>query len=255
MTTRETPWPAGTPCWVDLAVDDFAKAQAFYSGLFGWEVPVGPADFGGYSTCTKDGLNVAGIMPKMQPEQPSVWVTYLATDDAEATMAKVAANGGQQMVSVMPVGSMGSMAVAVDAGGAVFGLWESGDHTGFQLANEPGSVTWNEQFSRTWEDSKRFYTSLFGWTYDDLSSDGFEYATFAVDGQVAGGIGVLGAGMESLPPYWNVYFKVADADLATGEVRRLGGTVQREAWDTPFGRMALVADDQGTPFMVMADAR
>lgn len=30
MTTRNSNWPEGTPCWVDLGVDDFDKAKAFY---------------------------------------------------------------------------------------------------------------------------------------------------------------------------------------------------------------------------------
>lgn len=34
MTTRDSNWPEGTPCWVDLGVDDFDKAKAFY-GLHG----------------------------------------------------------------------------------------------------------------------------------------------------------------------------------------------------------------------------
>ncbi len=253
MTTRETPWPVGTPCWVDVAVEDFGRAQAFYSGLFGWDLPEGPAEFGGYAVATKGGRNVAGVMPKMFPEQVSAWTTYLATEDAEASMAAVLAHGGQQVAESMAVGDLGSMAIAVDVGGAVVGLWQAGGHTGFQLANEPGSVTWNEQFSRAWEESKAFYTALFGWAYDDLSADGFTYAAFLVDGAPAGGIGVLDQGQESLSPYWSTYFKVADADETVAEVRRLGGSVHREPWDTPFGRMAFVADDQGVTFMVMAD--
>jgi hypothetical protein len=33
----------------------------------------------------------------------------------------------------------------------------------------------------------------------------------------------------------------------------MGGSVDRPAWDTEFGRMAAVADDQGAHFMLMAD--
>jgi predicted enzyme related to lactoylglutathione lyase len=35
----------------------------------------------------------------------------------------------------------------------------------------------------------------------------------------------------------------------------MGGSVDRPAWDTEFGRMAAVADDQGAHFMLMADPR
>ena len=254
MTTRDTNWPEGTPCWVDLAVDDFEKAKAFYSTLFGWQIEVGPPEFGGYANCSKDGLMVAGMAPKMDPNQPTVWTTYLASDDLDATMAKVREAGGQVVAEPMDVGEMGRMALAVDPGGAFVGFWQGKSHIGFTLANEPGSVTWNENFSRAWKDNKSFYTAVVGWEYDDMSQGGFEYATFKVGDRPAGGIGQLRAETPAeTPPYWNVYFKVADTDSAVAEVKRLGGKGLLDAWDTPFGRMAAVADDQGAPFMLMAD--
>ena len=33
MVTRDTAWPAGTPCWIDIGVADMPKAKAFYSAL------------------------------------------------------------------------------------------------------------------------------------------------------------------------------------------------------------------------------
>ena len=46
MVTRDSPWPSGTPCWVDLGVDDVSRATAFYSRLFGWDTQVGPPEAG-----------------------------------------------------------------------------------------------------------------------------------------------------------------------------------------------------------------
>ena len=37
MSTKISKWPAGTPMWVDLSVDDVEAAKTFYTGLFGWE--------------------------------------------------------------------------------------------------------------------------------------------------------------------------------------------------------------------------
>ena len=67
MVTRDTAWPAGTPCWVDLGVDDVARAGTFYSRLFGWDIQAGPPEAGGYTMCLKDGHPVAGIAPKQGP--------------------------------------------------------------------------------------------------------------------------------------------------------------------------------------------
>jgi len=35
-------------------------------------------------------------------------------------------------------------------------------------------------------------------------------------------------------------------------VTKLGGSVMRPAWDTPYGRMAIVGDDQGAVFALMS---
>lgn len=254
MTTRDTNWPEGAPCWVDLGVDDFDRAKRFYGELFGWEVEPGPPEFGGYSSCTKDGRNVAGLAPKMDPSQPTVWTAYLASDDIGATLATVRAHGGQVFAEGMAIAGMGTMALAVDPAGAFVGFWQGGTHTGFQLADEPGSVTWNEQLSRSFEEAKAFYAAVVGWELDDMSADGFSYATFRAGGETAGGIGEIGPEMpEALPAHWSTYFKVADVDEAAATLERLGGRVVQAAWDTEFGRMAAVADDQGAPFMLMAD--
>jgi len=253
MTTRNTPWPEGAPCWVDVGVEDMDRGRAFYGELLGWEVPEGSAEFMGYTSCIKDGRRVAGMAPKMSPELPTVWTVYLAATDLDATLAKVRDLGGQVMTDAMDISDMGRMGLAVDPGGAVVGFWQAGTHTGFELSDEPGSVTWTENFSRVWKTNQEFYTGVVGWEYDDMSSDGFEYAAFKVEGQPAGGIGQMGEDWPDLPPYWSTYFKVADTDAACTEVERLGGSVVRSPWDTPFGRMAAVVDNQGASFMVMAD--
>lgn len=255
MTTRDSNWPEGTPCWVDLAVPDFDLAQTFYGTLFGWDIERGPEEFHGYASCTKDGRVVAGLMPALDPGQPSVWTTYLATDDLDATLAKAREAGGTILTEAIDVGDKGRMALATDPAGALVGFWQGRSHTGYELANEPGSVTWNENMSRAWEQNKQFYRAVSGFEYDDLPGD-FAYATFKAGGNLAGGIGAIGEDWPTeVPAHWATYFKVADVDEAAAEVERLGGRVTQPPWDTEFGRMAAVTDNQGVAFMVMADPR
>jgi predicted enzyme related to lactoylglutathione lyase len=45
--------------------------------------------------------------------------------------------------------------------------------------------------------------------------------------------------------YWSVFFSVADADAAAAKVRELGGTLVREPFDSPHGRMAPCTDPAG----------
>src|SRR5262249_57543797 len=96
MVTRDKAWPSGTPCWVDLAVDDMARAQTFYSRLFGWDIQPGPPEAGGYTMCLKDGHPVAGVAPKQGPTgTPSVWTVYLASHDVGETAGKGTPAGGR----------------------------------------------------------------------------------------------------------------------------------------------------------------
>ncbi len=256
MVIRDIAWPAGTPCWVDLGVDDIGRAKAFYAGLFGWEIQEGPPESGGYAMCEVNGLPVAGIGPKMSPaEAPPAWITYIASENADDTVSKIKAAGGQVLTEPFDVMDVGRMAVAADPGGAVFGVWEARAHTGVRLANEPGSLTWNENMTRDYDGNQAFYRAVFGYDYGDMSSEGFRYATLDLGGSPVGGIGEIGPDSPAeIPANWATYFAVADADAAVARAAELGGTVIRPPWDTPYGRMAVLSDDQGAVFAVGSTA-
>jgi predicted enzyme related to lactoylglutathione lyase len=256
MVTRDTAWADGTPCWVDVGVGDIAKACAFYAGLFGWDAQPGPPEAGGYAVCLKNGRAVAGIGPKQGPPgMPSVWTTYLASSDAGETAGKIKAAGGQVLVEPMDVMDAGRMAVAADPAGAVFGVWQAGQHIGSGIANEPGSLCWNENLSRDFEGNKSFYRAVFGYEYGDMSDAGFHYATLKLAGSEVGGIGELDDSFPAdVPAQWNAYFAVDDTDAAIAKVTAAGGNVARPAWDTPYGRMAVVSDGQGAVFSLVSVA-
>ncbi len=253
MVTRDTAWAPGTPCWVDLGVDDIGQAGRFYAGLFGWEVQAGGPETGGYAMCTKAGRAVAGIGPKQGPPgTPSAWTTYLATDNADRAAARIKDAGGQVITGPMDVMAYGRMAIAADPGGAVFGLWQAGSHTGAGIANEPGTLCWNENFSRDFGGNKAFYQAVFGYAYESVGG-GMRYDTFAVNGAVAGGIGEIGSDFPAgMPACWTVYFGTPDTDAAVSAVTAAGGSVAQPPWDTPYGRMAVVQDDQGAVFSLIS---
>ena len=52
-------------------------------------------------------------------------------------------------------------------------------------------------------------------------------------------------------PTGSTYFAVGDTDAAVATVTGAGGAVTREPWDSPYGRMAVVSDDQGAGFSLM----
>jgi predicted enzyme related to lactoylglutathione lyase len=254
MATRDSAWPSGVPCWVDVGVDDLDLARAFYGELFGWEVPPGSPETGGYAICHKGGRPVAGLGPKQgPPDVPPAWTTYISATDADAVAGKISAAGGKLLMEPGDVLDAGRMAIAADPGGAVFGIWQPRAHIGIGLANEPGALCWNENMSRDFEANLAFYRSVFDYEYDDMSAEDFRYAVFKVGGEAAGGIGELGADFPTeIPSHWMAYFAVEDTDAAVDKVAELGGGVLRTPWDTPYGRMAIVGDNQGAVFALIA---
>src|SRR4051794_33801102 len=144
--SERTSYEPGTPSWVDLSTTDPDAAKRFYGALFGWEAEDAgaPEETGGYAMFKRDGKLVAGIGPVMGEGQPAVWATYIATDDAAAAAAGARDAGGRAIVEPMDVMDAGRMAVLMHPAGGVVGLWQPGRHTGAEVVNEPGTLTWNQ---------------------------------------------------------------------------------------------------------------
>lgn len=247
MPTRETAWPAGTPCWVDYGATDVDAAKEFYGALFGWSWSGGDPEYGGYLNAERDGRPAAGLGPLTDDGDPPGWTVYFATDDAVAAAAAIRAAGGSVVVEPMEVGPMGTMVVARDPQGHGFGLWQSGEHTGVCVYNEPGSLTWEEAAVDDLAGAQAFYSRVFGFRFDEIPDMG-GYATFATGERPLGGVGPAEPG---LPRGWSVCFAVGSTDEAVAAVERRGGKVLHPAEDTEFGRFAVVADPWGAAFSVM----
>ncbi len=50
---------------------------------------------------------------------------------------------------------------AQDPAGATFGIWQAGAHHGAQLANEPGTLVWNECQTTDSDAAEAFYRAVF----------------------------------------------------------------------------------------------
>lgn len=258
MPTRDSAWPEGTPCWVDCQVDDTKAAREFYGRLFGWQIEDGPEEFGGYLMAMKDGKAAAGIGPK--PEgmpMPSVWTTYIAADSADAVADKITAAGGQVMMPPFDVADVGRMFVGLDSTGGAFGVWQAMSHNGVGICNEPGTLCWNELHTRQYDEAKRFYGEVFGYSYQGMmggSENG--YATFSLPGSEDGVGGICDdtamPDAPEAPTHWLTWFAVDDVDASTALVAELGGQAMMPPMDMPVGRASVVAGPQGEFFGLIA---
>jgi predicted enzyme related to lactoylglutathione lyase len=247
--------PIGAPCWVDVLTSDPDRTKEFYGRLFGWTVEDPGEEYGGYFNFLKDGVHVAGGMRNDgESGVPDLWSVYLATDDADATIERTVAAGGQVMVPAMDVMALGRMAVVIDVGGAVIGTWQPGLHKGFGVLGEPGTPAWFELHTRAYDASVEFYREVFGWKTQVASDEpDFRYTTLDSDGdQLAGVMDASAFLPDGVPASWTVYFAVPDADAALSEIVALGGEVVMGAEDTPYGRLATAGDATGALFKIIA---
>ncbi|MGI5250887.1 VOC family protein [Actinacidiphila glaucinigra] len=252
-------YPDGTPCWADAMLNDLEAGKRFYGGLLGWTFGAGEEQYGQYTQAYgPDGKNVAALSPKPDGRMPTVWNLYLASSDIRATADRIRDSGGQLIMQPMAVGAFGTMLMAADPGGAVFGVWQPGTHGGFEATGVPGSYIWAEIYTRETERTDPFYEDVFGFGSKRIEDEAIDFRIFVPEGQeVTPGNAVLGRFRmgegfpEELPAHIIVYFAVSDADRAAETVARLGGRVTMGPMDSPFGRFLLASDDQGAHFALI----
>ncbi|MCM3882060.1 VOC family protein [Frankia sp. R82] len=247
--------PSGAPCWADLMTSGAEGAKAFYRDLFGWSAQGAVEKFGGYTNLELGGALVGGLMPK-QPESgpvPDGWSIYLATADADKTVAAAAEHGGGVIVPPMAVDELGVMAVVTDPTGAAIGMWQPGTHAGFGVLAEPGAPGWFELFTRDFTAAVDFYREVFDWDVHIVSdTPEFRYATYGEGESVRAGIMDASAFLpEGVPAHWSVYFGAADTDATLARAAELGGTVLQPGEDTPYGRIGIAADLTGAVFKLV----
>ena len=122
---------------------------------------------------------------------------------------------------------------------------------------EIGHFVWYDLLTTDLPAARDFYGSLFGWTFDDASSaGGVGYVAIRHGGRVIGGM-VAASDLERdvNVSQWIASLSVADVDAAAGRVAALGGQVVTEPRDLPDrGRTAVVRDDQGALFALLASS-
>jgi uncharacterized protein len=252
MPTRDRA-PIGSPCWVDLWTSDVEGSRKFYAELFGWEAQAPSPEFGGYFMFTRNGVPTAGAMGDMgDMGADNSWKIYLATDDIAKTV-EAAENDGAQIVSPpMGVADLGTQAVLVDPTGAQLGTWQPGTFPGFTVLNEHGAPSFFELHTRDHATAVAFYRSVFHWDTDAVGdSDEFRYTTMrdpSGEGELAGIMDASAFLPDGVPAHWSIYWAVDNADATVAKVKALGGSIVADAVDTPYGRLATVADPASAQF-------
>lgn len=118
----------------------------------------------------------------------------------------------------------------------------------------PGTFSWTDLNTTDQEAAKDFYASLFGWDYEDAPvGDGVYYSMASLGGKQVGAISPQPEQQRNagVPPAWNSYISVENADETLARAKQLGATVHADAFDVmDAGRMGVVQDPQGAYFLV-----
>ncbi|RKE18396.1 VOC family protein [Streptomyces sp. TLI_171] len=238
------------PCWVSLTAHDLTAAQAFYGPLLGWEFVPGPDRWGPYLRAVVDGVEVAGLSELGSDwERPVAWTTYFGIESADRAADGVRERGGTLAVGPLAFDA-GRVALAADPFGATFGIWEGepGDDT---WMSDPGAPVWIELRTADPFAAALFYGEVFRWDGRDPRrfEVRFEHERVVLRSDDRSVAALRAA--KDLAPHWEVFFSVADTDAAVRQAGALGGRVLDGPVDSPYGRVARLADAEGGRFSVL----
>lgn len=258
----------GLPYWIEILSSNPTMTASFYQQLMGWEwspeitgsgkdsaaaaedsTSSGSASADEYSIARTHGLPVASLVSL--PEEsafPDTWITYFMTSDMNATMATIASAGIPVLIEPTQV-ELGTMAVAVDPAGAIFGLIEP-DGPAFIAAGEPGCPVWYENMvTQDFDAALDFYQNLLSWDIKETGiATGARYGLAMWEG--APFAGLYDATIPDASSFWQAFLGVQDIDAAAGRVTELGGEVIEGPVNSELGRVCQIIDATGAHLML-----
>jgi predicted enzyme related to lactoylglutathione lyase len=233
--------------WCELLTYDGPAAAAFYGGLFGWSLE---RHAEGKYRLLSNGVLVGGItqITRSTPEvDEGTWLVGITVRDVRASVNAAREGGGKVLRDVARAGRKAEWAVVEDGQGAQVLLFEGGDR--IPTESVAGHWIWSELWTTDPAAAAKFYKAVVGWTMTEVDHPDGPYPLFQ-QGDVPAA-GVVGIDGDRLQPGWAPYVGVDDLATTLTRARQLGGEVLLEPGDDVHGgRVAVIADPTGVPFLV-----
>jgi len=120
-----------------------------------------------------------------------------------------------------------------------------------------GVFSWNELMTDDLEEAKRFYSAMFGWTFEESAMpNGETYVLAKKDGAMLAGLFLKPKELPAqIPPNWGAYVTVDDVDASAEQAKANGGTIVYPLTDLPgVGRFCVIQDPQGAVVSIITYA-
>ncbi len=112
---------------IDIPVEDFARARAFYGPLFGWDIQEAPG-FEGYPMWqAPNKISGGGLAPR--DADFTAPRSYVEVDSIDDLLGQVVALGGEVRAPKSQIDATSWWAVVADPDGNVIGLYEGSTAT------------------------------------------------------------------------------------------------------------------------------
>lgn len=118
-----------------------------------------------------------------------------------------------------------------------------------QTQHAAGTASWYDLTTAKPEETRQFYSRLFGWTFEDQGPDYGHYHWVRKDGHAVAGFIPTSPELQNMPSVWTVYYASDDAQSDAARIRELGGQVLVEPMQVQhLGHMLVAADPTGAMF-------
>jgi len=105
---------------IEFSADDREAAAQFYADVLGWKTTQMPEM--NYATFAAEGGPGGGFNPVTEQNPAGTVLIYVATDDIEASLAKVEAAGGKTVMPKTEIPEVGWFGLFTDPTGNLVGL-------------------------------------------------------------------------------------------------------------------------------------
>ena len=207
--------------WFELITHDLDKISAFYGELLGWTFT--PYDENPeYFIIEKDGNEIAGVVTVRDKSMGSRWLSTLSVADVDVAASRVRKLGGSVLYGPFDYDDRGRFAQVGDSQGADFIVLKAREGDPQRSAPAPGTIVWAELFTKSVEDSARFYKGLV--SYEVMpSNESDDHHYFMVGDKIRGGVTEID--YEDVKPTWLPFVGVENLREVVLEAIDSGGTL------------------------------